>query len=95
MAYREWGDPDNDRVLVCVPGLMRVSNDFDALASALESDDSVVFTDFGRRGRSRWVRDPNLNPGPPYVDRRVPLPPRHRARTFHVPAPPMHCRTGV
>ena len=35
MAYWEWGDPDNDRVLVCVHGLTRTGRDFDPLARAL------------------------------------------------------------
>ena len=34
MAYAEWGDPENARVLVCVHGLTRVGRDFDALARA-------------------------------------------------------------
>ena len=32
MAYREWGDPRNRDVLVCVHGLTRSSRDFDELA---------------------------------------------------------------
>ena len=35
MAYREWGDPANPRVLVCVHGLARQGRDFDTLAAAL------------------------------------------------------------
>ena len=29
MAYTEWGDPANERVLVCVHGLTRSGRDFD------------------------------------------------------------------
>jgi len=29
MAYREWGDPRNRDVLICVHGLTRSSRDFD------------------------------------------------------------------
>ncbi len=32
MAYKEWGDPHNPRVLICVHGVTRVSDDFDSLA---------------------------------------------------------------
>jgi hypothetical protein len=32
MAYWEWGDPANPRVLVCVHGLARQGRDFDTLA---------------------------------------------------------------
>ena len=35
MAYVEWGDPANPRVLVCVHGLTRCGRDFDFLAAAL------------------------------------------------------------
>lgn len=35
VAYTEWGDPDNPRVLVCVHGLTRSGRDFDRLAAAL------------------------------------------------------------
>ena len=35
MAYKEWGDRDNPRVLVCVHGVTRVGDDFDHLARAL------------------------------------------------------------
>ena len=34
MAYTEWGDPSNPRVLVCVHGLTRNGRDFDDLARA-------------------------------------------------------------
>ncbi|MCI0434559.1 MAG: alpha/beta hydrolase, partial [Gemmatimonadetes bacterium] len=30
IAYFEWGEPKNDRVLVCVHGLTRCARDFDA-----------------------------------------------------------------
>ena len=32
MAYWEWGDPANPRVLVCAHGLSRQGRDFDTLA---------------------------------------------------------------
>ena len=35
MAYTEWGDAANPRVLVCVHGLTRCGRDFDFLAEAL------------------------------------------------------------
>ena len=38
MAYVEWGDAANPRVLVCVHGLTRCSRDFDFLAQALAAD---------------------------------------------------------
>ncbi|MBI1889073.1 MAG: alpha/beta hydrolase [Burkholderiales bacterium] len=58
MAYKEWGDPDNPKVLVCVHGVTRVSDDFDILAAELCSTYRVVCPDVVGRGRSDWLRDP-------------------------------------
>ncbi|MBN8438469.1 MAG: alpha/beta hydrolase [Candidatus Accumulibacter sp.] len=52
MAYTEWGDPANERVLVCVHGLTRSGRDFDVLANALACDYRVVCPDVVGRGRS-------------------------------------------
>ena len=50
MAYWEWGDPANRRVLVCVHGLSRQGRDFDTLAQALSAQYRVVCPDVvGRR----------------------------------------------
>jgi pimeloyl-ACP methyl ester carboxylesterase len=35
MAYREWGDPEGEEVVLCVHGLTRTGRDFDALATVL------------------------------------------------------------
>ncbi len=83
MAYREWGDPDNERVLICVHGLLRVSNDFDALAAALASDYRVVCPDVVGRGRSGWLRDPTLYQVPTYVADMITLLARVDAKTVH------------
>ncbi|HRP25800.1 MAG TPA: alpha/beta hydrolase [Thauera sp.] len=55
MAYTEWGDPRNPRVLVCVHGLTRNGRDFDDLAQALADDYRVVCPDVVGRGRSDWL----------------------------------------
>jgi pimeloyl-ACP methyl ester carboxylesterase len=67
MAYWEWGDPDNDRVLVCVHGLTRTGRDFDPLARALGREYRVVCPDVVGRGRSDWLIDPNGYVIPQYV----------------------------
>ena len=67
MAYWEWGDPDNDRVLVCVHGLTRTGRDFDPLARALAHEYRVVCPDVVGRGRSDWLADPNGYVIPQYV----------------------------
>jgi pimeloyl-ACP methyl ester carboxylesterase len=67
MAYKEWGDPDNDKVLVCVHGVTRVSDDFDYLARALSGHYRVVAPDVAGRGRSERLRDPRLYTVQQYV----------------------------
>ena len=58
LAYTEWGDPANRKLLVCVHGLSRCGRDFDALARALAGDYRVVCPDIPGRGRSGWLKDP-------------------------------------
>ena len=58
IAYREWGDGENGRVLVCVHGLTRCARDFDRLASAMSDRYRVVCPDVAGRGDSDWLRDP-------------------------------------
>lgn len=58
MAYVEWGDPANPRVLVCVHGLTRCGRDFDFLAQSLAGEYRVVCPDVVGRGMSDWLRDP-------------------------------------
>lgn len=55
LHYTEWGDPENDRVVVCVHGLTRNGRDFDALGMALQNDYRVVCPDMPGRGRSDWL----------------------------------------
>ncbi|HEX8955185.1 MAG TPA: alpha/beta hydrolase [Burkholderiaceae bacterium] len=81
MAYREWGDPHNPKVLVCVHGLTRVSNDFDALARNLCDAYRVVCPDVVGRGRSDWLKDPRFYTVPQYVSDMVTLLARLNAET--------------
>jgi pimeloyl-ACP methyl ester carboxylesterase len=67
MAYVEWGDPHNPRVLVCVHGLTRCARDFDFLARALAGDYRVVCPDVAGRGRSDWLKDKSLYVIPQYA----------------------------
>ncbi|MFJ1468399.1 alpha/beta fold hydrolase [Massilia orientalis] len=67
MAYKEWGDPANTNVLVCVHGVTRVADDFDALARAMSDRYRVVCPDVVGRGRSGRLRDPALYVIPQYV----------------------------
>ncbi len=67
MAYWEWGDPTNDRVLLCVHGLTRTGRDFDSLAARLAGSYRVVCPDIVGRGRSDWLIDPRHYVIPQYV----------------------------
>jgi pimeloyl-ACP methyl ester carboxylesterase len=66
MAYVEWGDAANPKVLVCVHGLTRCSRDFDFLAQAMAADYRVVCPDVVGRGRSDWLRNKSLYALPQY-----------------------------
>jgi pimeloyl-ACP methyl ester carboxylesterase len=67
MAYWEWGDPSNRRVLVCAHGLSRQGRDFDTFARAMSDVYRVVCPDVVGRGRSGWLRDPMSYAVPQYV----------------------------
>jgi pimeloyl-ACP methyl ester carboxylesterase len=73
MAYKEWGDAENPNVLLCVHGLTRVSDDFDALAKALSDHYRVVCPDVVGRGRSSWLTDPQYYVIPQYLSDMVTL----------------------
>jgi pimeloyl-ACP methyl ester carboxylesterase len=67
IAYREWGDPRNRDVLVCVHGLTRSARDFDELARALASHFRIACPDLAGRGDSDRLSDPMLYAVPQYV----------------------------
>lgn len=83
MAYKEWGDPYNPKVLVCVHGVTRVSDDFDNLAEELCRDYRVVCPDVVGRGRSGRLRDPQHYHVAQYVSDMVTLLARVNAETVH------------
>ncbi len=67
LAYWEWGDAANPRVLVCVHGLSRQGRDFDTLARAMAGEFRVVCPDVPGRGRSERLREPASYALPVYV----------------------------
>jgi len=83
MAYTEWGDPANPKVLVCVHGLSRVGRDFDDLALALADDYRVVCPDIVGRGKSDWLTDPKHYMPPQYVSDMVTLIARLNVESVH------------
>lgn len=83
MAYREWGDPANPRVLVCAHGLTRNGRDFDALAAAMCRDYRVVCPDVAGRGRSEWLRVKDDYALPLYVSDMITLIARLDVESVH------------
>ncbi len=83
MAYWEWGDAANPKVLVCVHGISRQGRDFDTLAQALAADYRVVAPDVVGRGQSDWLADPMGYQLPAYVADMVTLLARLNAQTVH------------
>ncbi len=83
MAYWEWGDPANPRVLVCAHGLSRQGRDFDTLARAFAADYRVVCPDVVGRGESDWLVDPAGYQVSAYVADMVTLLARLDATTLH------------
>jgi pimeloyl-ACP methyl ester carboxylesterase len=67
IAYREWGDPRNRDVLVCVHGLTRSGRDFDELARALSAQWRVICPDVAGRGDSDRLADARLYTWAQYV----------------------------
>jgi pimeloyl-ACP methyl ester carboxylesterase len=83
MAYVEWGDPANPKVLVCVHGLTRSGRDFDFLAQALADEYRVVCPDVVGRGRSDWLRNKSLYALPQYCADMTTLLARLDVETVH------------
>ena len=83
MAYVEWGEPDNLRVLICVHGLTRCARDFDFLARELCGQYRVVCPDAPGRGESDWLKNPMDYVVPTYVNAMVALIARLGVETVH------------
>lgn len=73
MAYTEWGEPTNPRVLLCVHGLTRNARDFDPLARALADHYRVICPDVAGRGESDWLPNPADYGVPTYVQHMLAL----------------------
>lgn len=58
MAYWQWGDESNPRILICVHGLSRQGRDFDSVARSLCDQYQVICPDVVGRGHSDWLADP-------------------------------------
>ncbi len=67
VAYVEWGDPSNERVVFCVHGLTRNGRDFDYLADALQASFRVICPDIAGRGKSDNLKNPLDYGYPQYI----------------------------
>ena len=83
MAYWEWGDAANPKVLVCVHGLSRQGRDFDTFARAMSGEYRVVCPDVVGRGQSDWLKNPASYAIPVYVADMVTLLARLDATEVH------------
>ena len=83
MAWTEWGDAANPKVLVCAHGLSRQGRDFDTLAQTLLGDYRVVCPDVVGRGSSDWLADPMGYALPAYMADMVTLLARLNAAEVH------------
>lgn len=83
MAYYEWGDPDNDALLLCVHGLTRTGRDFDLLAQSLSKRFRVICPDVVGRGLSDWLAQPLGYAVPQYVADMVTLIARLQPKTLN------------
>jgi pimeloyl-ACP methyl ester carboxylesterase len=83
VAYWEWGNAANPRVLVCLHGLTRQGRDFDVLAEAMSDQYRVVCPDMAGRGESDWLANPLEYGLPRYVADMVTVLARVNADTVH------------
>jgi pimeloyl-ACP methyl ester carboxylesterase len=67
LAYQQWGDGANEKVLVCVHGLSRNSHDFDYIAKELAMYYRVICIDIAGRGQSDWLEDKSGYTYPNYI----------------------------
>ncbi|ALM82316.1 alpha/beta fold hydrolase [Bordetella sp. N] len=83
LAYWEWGDPDNEKVLLCVHGLTRTGRDFDTLARRMAGEYRVICPDVVGRGASDWLANPAFYTVPQYVADMTTLLARLQPATLH------------
>jgi pimeloyl-ACP methyl ester carboxylesterase len=57
LSYAEWGDPNNENIVLCVHGLTRNARDFDKLADRLCKNFRVICIDVVGRGQSEWFEN--------------------------------------
>jgi pimeloyl-ACP methyl ester carboxylesterase len=67
MAYTEWGDAENPRVVICAHGLALNARSLDVLAASLQGHYRVICPDFVGRGKSDRLVDKTSYGYPQYL----------------------------
>ncbi|MEM1171389.1 MAG: alpha/beta hydrolase [Cyanobacteria bacterium P01_H01_bin.35] len=67
MAYTQWGNPENKRVLICVHGFSSTGRNFDYLVAALQEKYRIICPDIVGRGKSDWLSNSSDYGLPLYV----------------------------
>jgi pimeloyl-ACP methyl ester carboxylesterase len=57
LNVREWRDGIDQPTLLCLPGIVRTSGDFEILAHSLGAGRRVIAPDYAGRGQSGRARD--------------------------------------
>jgi pimeloyl-ACP methyl ester carboxylesterase len=83
VAYTEWGDATNPRVLICAHGLTRCGRDFDTLAAKLSTQYRVICPDIAGRGQSDWITNKANYNYPQYLNDMTTLIARTGASSLH------------
>ena len=68
MVVHEWGDPQNENVIICAHGLSRNGRDFDVIAESLSATHRVLCPDVPGRGLSEWLPSATHYVIPTYVE---------------------------
>ena len=95
VAYYEWGDPANDRVVICVHGVSRNGRDFDVLGEALSPTHRLIAVDMPGRGASQWLPDANDYVFPTYLTTLTALVARSNAARVAWVGPSMGALLGM
>lgn len=67
ISYLEYGDPNNEKTIICAHGLTRNAHDFNKIAAALESSYRIIAIDYPGRGKSAYFKNPEHYNYPVYV----------------------------
>lgn len=68
ISFYDWGNQQSNKIVFCVHGLTRNAHDFDYLAKRLATKGyRVICAEMAGRGKSEWLKNPELYTYPQYV----------------------------